>query len=78
MPIFLLFKGMKFAIAIYGYSAKPDDHGVAREWYAHGEGSAVRWTPVFVGARQMDLATALDVYKRLDDPQRKLGLIPIE
>lgn len=69
---------MKFALALYSYSSVFEDHGVKRTWYSSGVGSGARWTSMFEGARQMDLETALAVYRRMDDPMRKMGLVPVE
>jgi hypothetical protein len=69
---------MKFVLALYSGSYKPEDHGIARSWYVAGQGDGARWSPKFDAARQMTLDEAVEVYQRMDSPMRKLGLVPVE
>lgn len=67
----------KFAICIYGYSAKPEDYGVSRRWFVSGSGDNVRWSVNFDPKFAMPLDQALRAYELLDSPMRRLGLVPV-
>jgi hypothetical protein len=69
---------MKFALFVDSYSVKPEDGGVSRKWYSHGDGIATVWASSFASARQMTIEDAVEVYRRVDSPLRKIGLAPVE
>ena len=70
---------MLFALFIARPSSARDDHGIRREWIRWVEESGEPVIHVnFQYAAKVSLAQVLDMYKKLDSPLRKLGIVPVE